>query len=210
MMTRRDALRLLATAAAIRTIPARARTALRSARVLLGQAAARTLNEQQARTVKALVDTILPRTETPSASETGAVEFIDLMLTEWYDDSERTRFLTGLADVDTRTESLFSKNFVDCSPLEQGEIVAWLGEKMTESSVGREEIFPENRPATSEDFYPMLRRLTLTAYFTSEVGATESLHFEIVPGRYDGCAPAEANPIQPERSQNSTPGSQPQ
>jgi hypothetical protein len=38
------------------------------------------------------------------------------------------------------------------------------------------------------DFYPMLRRLTLVAYYTSEAGATEELHFEIIPERHDGCA----------------------
>jgi len=33
-----------------------------------------------------------------------------------------------------------------------------------------------------------MRRLTLTAYYTSEAGATKELHFEIIPGSYEGCA----------------------
>jgi len=35
----------------------------------------------------------------------------------------------------------------------------------------------------------MFRDLTLTGYFTSEVGAVQQLHEEIIPGRYDGCTP---------------------
>jgi hypothetical protein len=33
----------------------------------------------------------------------------------------------------------------------------------------------------------MFRQLTLTAYYTSEAGATQELHFEMVPGDYNGC-----------------------
>jgi hypothetical protein len=41
----------------------------------------------------------------------GVSEFIDLMLTEWYDEQDRTRFLNGLSDVDLRTKALFGKDF---------------------------------------------------------------------------------------------------
>jgi hypothetical protein len=39
----------------------------------------------------------------------------------------------------------------------------------------------------------MLRRLTLTAYYTSEAGATEELHFEMIPGRHAGCVEIETS-----------------
>jgi len=38
-------------------------------------------------------------------------------------------------------------------------------------------------------FYSMLRQLTLNAYYTSEAGASQELHFEIIPDSPDGCAP---------------------
>jgi hypothetical protein len=31
----------------------------------------------------------------------------------------------------------------------------------------------------------------LTAYFTSEAGATDALHFEIIPDHFDPCAAAQ-------------------
>ena len=42
---------------------------------------------------------------------------------------------------------------------------------------------------TDASFYSMLRQLTLTAYYTSEMGATKELHFEIIPDSHNGCAP---------------------
>ena len=190
-MDRRDALRLLATGAAFQLAPRNVLIVLREARTLLATPVPlRTLNPHQDATVKAMAELILPKTDTPGASDVGAGEFIDLMLTEWYDEQDRTRFLNGLSEVDRHTKDLFGKNFVEASPDQQAEILAWLGEKMTAEAdalgPGRER--RGSSQGSSASFYPMLRRLTLTAYYTSEAGATEELHFQVIPDSHAGCA----------------------
>ena len=130
-MNRREAMRLLATGAVLPLAPGSVMAMLRDARTVVGTPpATRTLNPHQEAIVKAMAEMILPRTDTPGATDVGATEFIDLMLTEWYDDSDRERFLTGLADVDRRSQSLFGKEFVDCQAVQQAEILTDLGEKM--------------------------------------------------------------------------------
>jgi hypothetical protein len=191
-MDRREALRLLATGTALQLAPRHLLAVLREARTLLAtQAAPRTLNLHQDATLKAMTELILPKTDTPGATDVGVSEFIDLMLTEWYDEPDRTRFLNGLAEVDLRTKALFGKNFVEGSPDQQAEILIWLGEKMTEAAAARM-AGPRPRRRSSQrssgNFYPMLRHLTLTAYYTSEAGATEALHFQIIPDSHEGCA----------------------
>lgn len=192
-MNRRDALRLLSVGAAIPLMPEPLLAALRDARAGLGSAATapRTLNAHQDATVKAIAEMIIPRTDTPGAVEAGAAEFIDLMLTEWYDELERTRFLKGLDDVDVRTQALFAKDFVDCSPPQQSQILTWMGEQIAEE-LEQEREHPRSLMETEvrrpDSFYVMFRRLTLTAYYTSEAGATDELHFEIIPDHHDGCA----------------------
>ncbi len=132
-----------------------------------------------------MAELMLPRTETPGGADVGATEFIDLLLTEWYEQPERALFLNGLADVDSRSRSLFGKDFTDCSSPQQSDILIALGDKMVKEAsppqVTDEGYIPET------NFYAMFRRLTITAYYTSEKGATEELHFEIVPGSYEGC-----------------------
>jgi hypothetical protein len=164
---------------------------LREARALLGTPVAlRTLNPHQDATVKAMAELILPRTDTPGATNVGAGEFIDLMLTEWYDEQDRIHFLNGLSEVDLHTKDLFGKNFVEASPDQQAEILAWLGEKMTAEAdaLGTERRqHRESSQGSSASFYPMLRCLTLTAYYTSEAGATEELHFQVIPDSHAGC-----------------------
>jgi len=195
-MNRREAMRLLATGAVLPLASGTVMAMLRDARMVVGtQPALRTLNPHQEATVKTMAEMILPRTDTPGATDVGASEFIDLMLTEWYDASERERFLNGLADVDRRSQSLFGKDFVDCPAIQQAEILIALGEKMAEDG----ELAPDrgrplrsSPPRTDESFYSMLRRLTLTAYYTSEAGATGELKFEVIPDHFDACAPAQA------------------
>lgn len=188
-MDRREALRLLSTGTALQLAPRNLLAVLREARRLLEtDAAPRTLNAHQDATVKAMAELILPRTETPGAADVGVSEFIDLMLTEWYDEPDRTRFLNGLAEVDLRTNALFGKNFVDASPDQQAEMLIWLGQTMTAEA----EPLPRQRRGSSRglsrNFYSMFRHLTLTAYYTSEAGATAELHFQVIPDSHEGCA----------------------
>ena len=166
-------------------------SALREARALLENSPnARTLGAHQFATVKAMAEMILPKTDTPGAADVGATEFIDLMLTEWYGDEDRALFLKGLANVDARSQALFSADFVGCSVPQQTEILIELGDKMMEEAQAMESgarLRRGGRATPRGNFYVMLRRLTLTAYFTSEAGATSGLNFEMIPGRFDGC-----------------------
>jgi hypothetical protein len=190
-MNRREAIRLLATAMALPLAPGTVMAMLREARTVVGaQAASRMLNTHQEATVRTMAEMILPRTDTPGATEVGTTEFIDLMLTEWYEDGERGRFLDGLADVDHRAQSLFGKDFVDCAAAQQAEILIALGETMPKEAERAPDRGRRLRgaPATDEPFYSMFRRLTLTAYYTSEAGATAELHFEMIPERHNPCA----------------------
>ena len=62
------------------------------------------LSEPQQQTLAALVDQILPATDTPGASEVGVPQFIDKMLAEWYAPEERASFLAWLDGIDGRAE----------------------------------------------------------------------------------------------------------
>jgi len=189
-MQRRDVLRILATGTALQLAPNRLMAVLREARSLLAeQLSPRTLNAHQEATVRTMAELILPRTDTPGATDVGVSAFIDLILTEWSDEAERTSFLNGLADVDTRTQKMFGKDFVSCSSEQQSELLILLGDEMLREI----EVSPRRRRralngAASSNFYAMLRRLTLTAYYTSEAGATLELHFEIIPDHFEPCA----------------------
>ncbi len=188
-MQRREVLRLLATGTAFQLAPSKWLVFSREARSLLAESQSlRSLNTHQDATLKALADMIIPRTDTPSASDAGVSEFVDLVLTEWYEASERAHFLDGLAGVDSQSRTLFQKNFVDCSTEQKGKLLTELGAKMLEGAVpGNRRRSVQRSAPPKANFYADFRRLALTAYYTSEAGATQALHYEVIPEQYQGC-----------------------
>src|SRR5215813_5519642 len=134
-MDRREALQLFATGIALQLAPPDLLAVVREMRSLIGtQTGLRTLSSHQSATVTSIANLIIPRTETPGAADIGVNRFVDLILTEWYLEEERNRFLNGLADVDARSQISFGKKFIECSAVQQSEIMMALGEHMTEDA----------------------------------------------------------------------------
>src|SRR5947207_14216054 len=79
----------------------------------------RTLNPHQNDTVVAMIDQIIPATDTPGAKGARVNEFIDVILTEWATPDERAHFLDGLAKIDEESQRLFGKNFAEASAEQQ-------------------------------------------------------------------------------------------
>ena len=93
-----------------------------------------TFNALQAKTLGAIQDAILPRTDTPSATDVGSVQFADTWLTHGYKAADRERFLyrldkfTELAEADgadvenltgAQVEALLDRYYVDYEPIEK-------------------------------------------------------------------------------------------
>lgn len=193
-MRRREVLKLLALSSALPAMPAELLAAFREVHANLGAIPAlKLLNPHQDETATALAELIIPQTETPGAKAARVNEFIDLILAEWSSDEERNLFLSGLADLDIRARSLFGENFVDASHAQQSEIARGLGDEMAQAEAALTSAprgYRGSDPEPEGNFYFMFRDLTLTGYFTSEIGATQQLHYEIIPGRFEGCTPA--------------------
>ncbi len=148
----------------------------------------RTLNPQQNAMVTTISEIIIPQTDTPGAKAARVNEFIDLILTEWYDDEEKSIFLTGLTEVDTCARDLFGKNFVDCGEKLQAEILRALDDEVAEA---RAEVRrgSSRRHPPERNFFFMIKQLTLIGYYTSQIGFEQELHGEIIPARHAGCVP---------------------
>jgi len=192
-LDRREVLKMLALSSALPIFPADVLSAFRGIHSSLPAAPAlKAFSAHQDATVIAMADLILPATETPGAKDVRVNEFMDHIVADWYSDEDRGRFLAGLKDVDARAQSLFQKDFVDASPAQQAEILRALGDEMTaaaEAVADGPRGYRASAPEPDGNFYLMFRQLTLTGYFTSEVGFTKMLHEEIVPGKFDGCVP---------------------
>ena len=197
-MQRRELLKLLALGSALPVIPSPLLAACRKVHASMTESPSlKVLTPQEDATVTAMADLLIPRTETPGAKDTKVNLFIDRIVADWYSDEERAVFLAGLKDIDRRTLAMFQSSFVDASAAQQTEILRSLGDELAQAVGALANHVRGHRGATPEpenNFYLQFRSLALTGYFTSEAGFTQQLHKEIVPGRFDGCAPVESAP----------------
>ena len=197
-LQRRAVLKLLALSSALPAIPSPLLAACREIHASLAETASlKALSPHQDATVAVMAELIIPRTSTPGAKDTRVNLFIDRILADWCSDEERKQFLSELDGVDARTQSLFHRNFVDASPEQQAEVLRSLGDELAQAAAAVADNprgYRGSPPEPENSFYLQFRQLTLTGYFTSEAGFTEQLREEIVPGRFDGCAPVESTP----------------
>ena len=192
-------MRVAALAGATMTLPALADTLEASAarRTLTGKPVFFTADQDA--TVAELAETIIPTTSTPGAKAAKVNEIIDVILKDCYKEADQKRFLEGLAQTNKLSQDAYGKAFAQLDATQRIEIVKKLEaeakqqkEQMAsaQNASGQADLqTPKAKSERVSPFFTMLKDLTLTGYFTSEIGCTQALEYVAVPGRYEGCVP---------------------
>lgn len=140
------------------------------------------LTSGQARTVTVAAERIIPRTDTPGATEANVTAFIDHMLANWYSAKERDTFVGGLSELDARAQASGGATFVALSRDRQTALLEALDGEVAQMR-------RTNADAANNHWFGVLKYLTVFGYCTSKVGMTQHLAIWPLPGRYDGDAP---------------------
>jgi hypothetical protein len=174
-LTRREALRKIAVGgAAAATAPLWVETlaaaAGQHAAHYQAQAAAaawtpRALTPAQNRAVVALAELIIPQTETAGAARANVNQFIDAVIAD-ASATDRQKFLDGLAWVDARSRRDAGVGFAEAPAAQQTALLMSLS---TTTAPGPEE-------AAGVEFFKAIKALTITGYYTSEVGLREEMN----------------------------------
>jgi hypothetical protein len=117
-------------------------------------------DDTEMRILAALVDVILPETDSPSGTAARTHIFIDMAVNACASEEQKKVFRNGLAAL--------GKAYTRRSSTRQAETLKAL---------------------SASPFFRLLKDYTLTGYFTSEPGATKALAYVQSPGRYEGCIP---------------------
>lgn len=145
------------------------------------------LSGEQAAIVSEVAEIIIPKTDTPGAKETGVPSFIDALLKDVYSKEDQDRFIAELKAFDEDAKKTKGDSFLDLEPEDQQEFVK---AKHDEAVKAEQSAPPAPRGTTPKrPFVLMMKELTMLGFFTSEVGATQVLQYDPVPGAYKGCVP---------------------
>ena len=132
------------------------------------------LSPDQGRILTAVVETIIPKTDTPGAAELGVDKFVQKMVTDCYDKKAQSGFVSGMSNLDEQSIQNFGKSFSEASAMQKMQLLKDL---------------EKGSDATSKAFLGMVKNLTIHGYMNSEYVMTNITHYEMIPGRYHGCVP---------------------
>lgn len=126
-------------------------------------------------TITILVDIIVPKDEVSgSASDAKVPEFLEFIVKDM--PSHQTPMRGGLRWLDLQCLKQFEKSFADCSAQERIQLVDQIA-------------YPEKaKPEMAQGvaFFNLMRDLTLTGFYTSEIGVKDLDYRGNVPNKWNG------------------------
>ncbi len=175
VMTRREAIRRTALALGVAITPSLLIGVMNAQTVSRTAVDAPTyLSSPQFATVRAIAERIIPKTDTPGATDVGVPAFIDLMYGKYLTEEEKRVFAAGLAEVEKISAQQGQRNFAQLSSVQQDALLTQIARAAQEQE---------------KTFFHLMKELTLLGYFTSEPVGKTVLHYDPIPGRYQGCIP---------------------
>jgi hypothetical protein len=126
--------------------------------------------------VAAVVDIIIPRSDTPGALDAGVPRFIDLMFRDVYTQEEQQRYLSALIAF----EEASGTPFLQLDDVKRKALVAKLH---------KEALAKDPAPTSAPAFVLMTKRLAMLGFFMSQPGCTQVLQYIAVPGAYHADIP---------------------
>lgn len=122
----------------------------------------------------AIVDTILPKTDTPGAKELGVPQLIQKIVKDCYDQPTQNKLSFGLVLTDAVAFSEYGNAFIHLAAAQRLDVL----QKMSSSQ------YPDQK-----NFFNMIKRMTIDGYMSSEYVMTNITKYEMAPNRYLGCVP---------------------
>jgi hypothetical protein len=146
------------------------------------------LSKEEGAMVEDVAELILPRTATPGARDVGVPAFIDVILKDAYPAEDQARFVSGLKDFDAEAQRAHGKPFLE---LQTAQRLSLLQQANDAAVAAEKEQADREVPAAERKrpFVLMMKELTLLGFFSSQVGATQVLQYEAVPGGFQACIP---------------------
>ncbi len=139
-------------------------------------------------TLAAVSERIIPQTDTPGAIGAGVPQYIDGMLVSWAKPETRELLEASLDMIDTTAQETHGKDFLELGQAEQiavleaHESICFAPEALAEAKAEAEAKPPKSASIDPRVGYRELKKLIYRGYYHSEIGCTQELQYQLVPG----------------------------
>lgn len=181
VMHRRDMIARIALLLGTTALPAKAFAAPK-------KKAARYLTKLQFALLSAVVDTILPATDTPGALAAGVPAKLDGMLRDWASAETRTSVFGALVRIDDAARAATGKGFAALAPADWTAVlvphdVAALESVPPPPNAPKPNFFTQQTYVADQGWLK-LKDLTINLYYYSEIASANALEYIHVPGKW--------------------------
>ena len=132
------------------------------------------LSKEQMETIAAVVERILPKTDTPGALDAGVDQYVSLAVNKFYKEEDQKKFLDNLGKFDKYASDKYKKTFAKLTDENKDDVLKMMAEEWKKN---------EKDP----HIFKEMRDLTVSGYCTSEQGAKQLVKYDPIPGPYKGC-----------------------
>ncbi len=140
--------------------------------------------------LKAVVDTMLPKTDTPGALEIGVPAFMDLVLDKYTEEKDRQKMIGGFETWLTTVQNSAGKPYHTLAADEQLQLLNALDKEAIATAESLEgQVLTEEELENLLPWWLDLKSMIINGYFASEYVGTKILAYDPVPGPYQGCIP---------------------
>ena len=144
-------------------------------------------SEEEAATVSAMVDTLLPRTQTPGALDVGVHVFLDKLAAQSYDEAGQQALRDDIAQFNAKCIEKYGERFEALGQEAREEIFSEAEKSNPKFNPGVwGKTIGEQEPV---DFYRSLKGMAIWAYTTSQEIGENVLNYDPIPGKYVSCVP---------------------
>ena len=136
-------------------------------------------NAQRAQ-VAELAEAIIPKADTPGAIKAGVPGWIEVIVKDCFTPLNQTVITDGLAEITMRCAKEHGKSIAELEPAAQ---VAFLTMVDNETKAAKLTLIEEGRKVPNT-FLEQFKELTKFCYVNSEIGATQAIDYQLVPGKW--------------------------
>lgn len=122
-----------------------------------------------------LVDVLIPKTDTPSASDVEVHLILDEWMTGWAAQKTKEQFSVLIDYVDKEAQKRYRKNFITISEKDRFNLIEEIDKNSFDSQM---------KKTRERNAYRRFKSLVFHIYYTSKEA---NLDYVLVPGAYHGC-----------------------
>ena len=154
------------------------------------------LTSSQAAQLEKICEGILPKTETPGATEAGVANHLDQALSAIYKNREAEFFKKGMAVFTERFKDNSANSFAKATTEQVTDVInGYFKKYKADESILKNYRASFNDEGVKTDdfvetyFVTNVVDSTFWSYFTSELVGKEVMRYDPIPGKYEGCIP---------------------